>query len=128
MVSGNEIGLRIAAFTHQKEIVVLRLAPQVLEDSLFPKPLHQIPVLNLTLANRVSQPICLLVGHSLISNVEIEVLHALLLGHLGSILGGNHRGDDELGLGVSSETHLRITFQKKKKNEKKMKMKNENEK
>ena len=114
MVSGNEIGQRIAAFTHQKEIVVLRLAPQVLEDGLFPKPLHQIPVLNLTLANRVSQPICLLVGHSLISNVEIEVLHALLLGHLGSILGGNHGRDDELGLSVSSEAHLRVTFKKKK--------------
>jgi len=103
-----------AFFTHQEEIVVLGLAPQVLEDSLLPKPLHQIPVLNLTLADRVGQTVGLLVGHSLVSNVEIEVLHALLLGHLGSILGGNHGRDDELGLSVSSEAHLRVTFKKKK--------------
>lgn len=97
---------------YQEEVVVLGLTPQVLEDGLFPVPLHQIPVLDLTLADGVGETVGLLVGDSLITNEEIEVFHSLLLGHLSGVLGCNDGGDDELGLGVSSETHLGVTLKK----------------
>jgi len=95
--------------TDQKEVVVLGLAPEVLEDGLLPEPLHKIPVLNLTLADGVSQTVGLLPGDRLITNVEVKVLHSLLLGHLRLVLGANDRGDDELGLGVACEAHLCVT-------------------
>lgn len=39
--------------THQKERVILRLAAEVLEDTLLPVALHVVPVVDLTVANGV---------------------------------------------------------------------------
>ena len=42
----------VGAVTDQEEVVVLRLCPEVLEDGLLPKPLHQVPVLHNAVADR----------------------------------------------------------------------------
>ena len=38
--------------------MVLGLSTQVLEDTLFPEPLHMIPILNLTMIDRVMKTVC----------------------------------------------------------------------
>lgn len=54
----------------QEEIVILRFSPQVLEDTLLPEPLHQIPVLYHSVTDGVlgGIPHCCV---SFVSNVEV---------------------------------------------------------
>jgi len=86
--------------------MVFGLTSEVLKDGLFPEALHQIPVLDLSLSDRISQTIGLLVCDCLVSDMEIQVFHSLLLG---AVFGGNHRGNDVLGLCVPSKPHLGVT-------------------
>ena len=114
--------------------MVLRLDAQVLEDGIRPEPLHMIPVLDLTMANRVVDRISGTVGRcqSFIANEEVQVLGATLRGQVGTCptttsqegrlvrnggsarargsrssgtsLGRNGRGEDERGGVVTGET------------------------
>jgi hypothetical protein len=61
--------------TDQKEIVVLGLGAQILEDRLFPVTLHIIPVVNHTMANRVVDTVSrrLGIGERLVTDEEVEV-------------------------------------------------------
>ncbi len=69
-----------AYLTDQKKVMVLRLCPEVLEDCLFPVTLHVIPVIDLTMANRVVDTISrrLCISKRLIANEEVEVLDPAL--------------------------------------------------
>lgn len=60
-------------WTHEEEVVILGLAPQVLEDALLPVAFHVVPVFNLTMFDRVTNLVRLAVGESFVSNVEVEV-------------------------------------------------------
>jgi hypothetical protein len=75
---------RIYKTTDQKEVMVLRLRPEVLEDRLLPVPLHVIPVVNLTMADRVVDTVSrrLRIGKRLVANEEIEVLDPALRGEI----------------------------------------------
>lgn len=65
------------AFTHQKEVVILRLCSEILEYRLLPIPFHMIPVVDHPVANRVVHaiPRGLLVRNRLIADEEVEILH-----------------------------------------------------
>lgn len=78
-VSENE--LHRQGTTHQQEVVILRFCPQVLEDRLLPVPLHVVPVLNLTMPNRIVHAISrgLRVRQGLIADEEIKVFNTPLL-------------------------------------------------
>lgn len=43
--------------THQEEIVILRFRSEILENGLFPIPLHVIPVVNHSVSNGIMYPI-----------------------------------------------------------------------
>jgi hypothetical protein len=68
----------------QKEVMVLRLGAEVLEDRLFPIPLHVIPVVDLTMADRVGDTITrrLRIGECLVADEEVEVLDAAFRGEM----------------------------------------------
>ncbi len=70
--------------TDQKKVMVLRLCPEVLEDGLFPITLHVIPIIDLTLADRVVDTVsrCLCISKRLIANEEIEVFDSTLRGEM----------------------------------------------
>lgn len=46
---------RGATESHEQDVVVFGFCPEVLEDALFPEPLHVIPILNLSMSDRVVQ-------------------------------------------------------------------------
>ena len=56
--------------------MILRLSSQILKDRLFPIPLHVIPIINHSMADRIVNTISwrLLVRDSFVSNEEIQVL------------------------------------------------------
>lgn len=56
--------------------MVFGLAPQVLENRVFPKPLHVIPVFNLSVSNGIVDRVGRAVGGSegLVSDVKVQVL------------------------------------------------------
>jgi hypothetical protein len=60
--------------------MIFRLSPEVLEDRLFPVPFHVIPVLNLTMTNRIVDTVSrgLRVCECLIADEEIEVFDSSL--------------------------------------------------
>ena len=62
-------------FAHQQEIVILRFRSEVLEDGLFPVPLHVIPVINHSMSDRIMYPVARRFGicQSFIADEEIEV-------------------------------------------------------
>ena len=109
----------------QKEMVVLRLTSQVLEDALLPELFHVGPVLNLTVLDGIFSGIGFGVGHGFVTDEEIQVFDGVL-GSLGAgVTGGrakvfasarfdifldsDHTGDDVVWLAVASETHLGVT-------------------
>ena len=64
--------------------MVLWLRPEVLEDRLFPVTLHVIPVVDLTLANRIVDTVSwrLCISKRLVSNEKVEVLDPALRGEM----------------------------------------------
>ena len=56
--------------------MVLRLGAEILEDRLFPVPLHVVPVVDLAMANRVVDTVsrCLRISKRFVANEEVEVL------------------------------------------------------
>jgi len=70
--------------TDQKEIVVLRLGAEVLEDRLFPVAFHVIPVVDLTMADRVVDTVswCLGISERFVTDKEVEVLDPALRGEM----------------------------------------------
>jgi hypothetical protein len=68
----------------QEEVMVLRLCAEVLEDRLFPVSFHVVPVVDLTMANRVVDTIsrCLRVSKCFVANEEVEVLDPALRGEI----------------------------------------------
>ena len=66
--------------THEKEVVVLWLRAQILEDRLLPVALHVVPVVNHAVADGVVHPVPrrLRVGEGLIADEEVEVFDTTL--------------------------------------------------
>jgi hypothetical protein len=64
--------------------MVLRLRAEVLEDRLLPVSLHVIPVVDLTMANRVVDTISwrLRISKCLVANEEVEILDPALRGEI----------------------------------------------
>jgi len=93
----------------EKEVVILRLGTEVLEDDLFPHHFHVSPVIDLTVTNRITEFVTLGCGHSLFTDVEVKIFDTLCGHTLNRLVGGDSRGDDELGLIVASITHLCVT-------------------
>ena len=64
--------------------MVLWLRPEVLEDRLFPVTLHVIPVIDLTMANRIVDTVSwrLCIGERLVANEKVEVLDPALRGEM----------------------------------------------
>lgn len=58
--------------------MILRLGPQVLEDTLRPKPLHMVPVFDHAMLDRIMQPVRLCIRDRLVPNEEIEVIDPAL--------------------------------------------------
>ena len=60
--------------------MVFWLCTKIFEDRLLPVPLHIVPVIDLTVADRVVYAIarCLSIGKSLISDKEVKVFDAAL--------------------------------------------------
>ena len=75
---------RIYKITNQKEVMVLRLCAEILEDRLFPVSLHVIPVVDLTMANRVVDTVSrrLRISKRFIANEEVEILDPSLRGEI----------------------------------------------
>lgn len=64
--------------------MVLWLRPEVLEDRLFPITFHVIPVIDLTMANRVGDTVSwrLRISKRLVANEKVEVLDPALRGEI----------------------------------------------
>lgn len=64
-----------ADVSHQQEVVVFRLCPQILEDRLLPVPLHMVPVLNHSMTNRVMHAVSrrLRVRQCFIADEKVEI-------------------------------------------------------
>ena len=60
--------------THEQNIMIFRLSPQILEDRLGPEPLHQVPVVNLPMFDRAVDVVGLRVGYSFVSDEIVEVV------------------------------------------------------
>ena len=60
--------------------MIFRLSPEVLEDRLLPVPLHVIPVLYLTMPDRIVDAISwgLRVREGFVADEEVEILDAAL--------------------------------------------------
>lgn len=67
--------------------MVLRLRPEVLKDRLFPVTLHVIPVIDLTMANRIVDTVSwrLRISKRLIANEKVEVLDPALRGEMAGL-------------------------------------------
>jgi hypothetical protein len=55
--------------THEQNVMILRLSPEILEDRLAPKPLHQIPIIDLPMLDRRRHVVR--IRDSLISDIVI---------------------------------------------------------
>ena len=100
--------------------MVLGLGAQVLEDAVLPELLHQGPVLDLAVLDRVAHGVGLGDGDRLVTNEEVEVVDALARSSgrrtgtraLGasrrSLLDADLTGDDVVGLAVASVAHLGV--------------------
>ena len=105
---------RVQRRLRQKEVVVLRIAAQVLEDAVLPVLLHQIPVGHLVLGYRVVNRVLLRVLEGLVPDEKVQVAKARRGVRLSRrrllhdiIVNLNHRGQDITGLRVSAETEFR---------------------
>ena len=97
--------------THQQEGVVLGLATKILEDTLLPVALHMIPVVDLSVTDRVVEGIGLGVCDGFVSDVKVQIFSAAFGGEVGGLVGGggvsgDHSGLDERGVVVSGKAHL----------------------
>ena len=68
----------------QEKVMVLRLRTEVLEDRLFPVTLHVIPVIDLTMANRIVNTVSwrLRISKRLVANEKVEVLDPAFRGEI----------------------------------------------
>jgi hypothetical protein len=66
--------------TDQEKVMILWLRPKVLEDCLFPITLHVIPVIDLTMADRIVDTVSwrLRISKRLIANEKVEILDPAL--------------------------------------------------
>lgn len=64
--------------------MVLRLSSEVLEDRLLPVTLHVIPVIDLTMANRIVDTVSwrLRISKRLVANEKVEVLDPAFRGKM----------------------------------------------
>lgn len=71
---------KLAYRLSKKEVVILGLNPEVLEDRLGPEPFHRVPILNLTMTNRILEVVSRAVGssQSFVSDRVIQVLRTTL--------------------------------------------------
>lgn len=83
----NYTATMVAPRTHEQNIMILRLSPQILEDRLGPKPLHQVPVVNLPMFDRAVDVVGLCVGYSFISDKVIEVVNSSLRSQVSGLVG-----------------------------------------
>jgi hypothetical protein len=67
--------------------VILRLCPEILEYRLCPEPLHQIPVLDLSMSNRIVDVVSLGVCDGLISNEIVQIVYTPLAGKMTRLVG-----------------------------------------
>jgi hypothetical protein len=58
--------------------MIFRLSTQILEDTLFPIPLHVVPVIDKAVSDGVMDAIRLRVRNCLVADVKVEVLDATL--------------------------------------------------
>ena len=67
--------------------MVLRLRPEVLEDCLFPVTLHVIPVIDLTMANRIVDTVSwrLRISKRLVADEKVEVLDPAFRGEIAGL-------------------------------------------
>ena len=72
--------------------MVLRLRSEILEDRLFPVTLHVVPVIDLTMANRIVNTVSwrFRISKRLVANEEVEVLDPAFRGKMAR-LGWNSR-------------------------------------
>jgi hypothetical protein len=68
----------------QEKVMVLWLRPEVLEDRLFPVTLHVIPVIDLTMADRIVDTVSwrLCISKRLVPNEKVEVLDPAFRGEM----------------------------------------------
>jgi hypothetical protein len=90
----------------EKEVVILGLGTEILEDNLLPHHFHVGPVIDLTVADRIAKLVALGCGGSLLTDVEVKILDTLCGHALNRLVGGDGRWDDEARLIVASITHL----------------------
>lgn len=74
----NELCKADKTTAHQKEVVILRLSPQILEDGLLPVSLHVVPIINHTVSDGIMDAVsrCFRVGKGFIADEEVEVFHS----------------------------------------------------
>ena len=100
---------RVHRRLRQQDVVLLRVAPQVLEDAALPVALHIVPVLDDAVPDGVVDRVLIRARCRLIADPEVEVLDALpVWSRFGRILGADERRDDEGGLAVACVAHLCI--------------------
>lgn len=108
----------------QQKVMILRIAAQVIEYALLPKPLHRVPIIDLTVPDRITQVVRAAGSgsrHGLVADEEIEIGHdsgavlslPIRLGrHSGLVqkrlVHRHHRRNDEARLHVSGEPHLSV--------------------
>jgi hypothetical protein len=59
--------------TNQEEIMVFRFSSQVFEDRLLPVSFHMVPILNLTMSDRVVHTVGLGVSKRLVPDEEVKI-------------------------------------------------------
>ena len=66
--------------THQEEVMIFRFRSEIFEDRLLPVPLHVIPVIYLTMSDRVIDAISrgLRIRNSFVADEEIKILYTTL--------------------------------------------------
>jgi hypothetical protein len=101
--------------------MILRLSPKVLENRLAPKPLHQIPVIDLPVLDRRRHIVRLGICNSLISDEVVQIIDPSFTGKVTGFVGDgwtsgggvtrgrgsvgcDGRGENERGFGISGET------------------------
>lgn len=68
----------ISSLTHKHEMVIFRLASEVLENRLFPKAFHMIPVFDLTMTNRIMYSHSFGASKRFIANIKVQIFYAPL--------------------------------------------------
>lgn len=66
------------SLTHKHEMVIFWLASEVLENRLFPKAFHMIPVFDLTMTNRIMYSHSFGASKRFIANIKVQIFYAPL--------------------------------------------------